>query len=137
VVVTFLAVSSRRSPVTRTIVAIWAMCAFPDDDGELLELIWDLQEQRSEELAAALSHDPVRDYPVADALRAAEAERRQRQIPDVLWRGENHYEVRWGEPGGDSVTIHTERFTSKDAALRRALVLRDAFRKAGFPEGWP
>lgn len=103
----------------------------PEDNRELYELVFDLQRRSIN--TAPLGEADV-DATTGTLLLSATKELRLRGLPDMYNPTKGIYEVRWGEPHGDAVTFHTERYRSMDDALARARQLQDAFRDLdGYP----
>jgi hypothetical protein len=104
---------------------------FPEDDRELYELVFDLQRRSIN--AQPLTEAHV-DATIGTQLVQATKECKRRGLPDMYNSSENVYEIRWGEPHGDSVTFHKERYRSMNEAMARARQLQEAFRDVkGYP----
>lgn len=103
---------------------------FPGDDREFYEMVFDL---RRRSITEPLTEADV-DATIGTQLVQATNERKRRGLPDMYNPSKNLCEVTWGEPRGDSVTFHTERYRSMDDAIARARTLQATFRNV---EGYP
>lgn len=104
---------------------------FPEDDRKLYELLFDLQ-RRSINTQPLTEADV--DTTTGTQLLHATTECKRRGLPDMYHPSKNVFVVKWGEPHGNSVTIHTERHRTMDEAMARARELQEAFRDV---EGYP